>query len=96
MSDVGFLRRGELAGCHVSQHRARAHNMLHLLAIGATATTVPRDLALPFPRPTAAQAVAQLASAVEATVGGSEPEDALDAYGGRSEWLAGFEAEVAS
>ena len=60
----------------------------------AAATTAVRDLALPFPRPTPAQAVAQLAQAVERQA--DEPDDMIDAYGGRSEWLEGFEAEVAA
>jgi threonine aldolase len=54
------------------------------------------DLALPFPRPTARQAVEQLALAVEAQEAEGGPTDMLDVYGGRSEWLADFEAEIAA
>lgn len=66
--------------------------LLSLLATAIAAATI-RDLSLPFPRPSPTQAIAQLAQAAERQNG--EPEDMIDAYGGRSEWLTQFESEVA-
>ena len=69
--------------------------MSKLLFLFVARATAIRDLALPFPRPTPAQAVEHLATAVDA-IPKDAPSDALDAYGGRSEWLSGFEAEIAN
>ena len=66
---------------------------LSLFAVAAAAAV--RDLALPFPRPTPAQAIEALARAMEAQEVSGEPADMIDAYGMRSEWLSGFEDEVA-
>ena len=65
-----------------------------LLASPLAAMAPVRDLSLPFPRPTPAQALAKLTQAVERQA--DEPDDMIDAYGGRSEWLTSFEAEIAA
>lgn len=67
-----------------------------MLALTALVTAVlVRDLALPFPRPTPTQAVQQLAEAVQRQAADAEPDDMIDVYGGRSEWLSDFETEIA-
>ena len=55
-----------------------------------------KDLYAPFPRPSVMQALTQLTAAAARSAENGDPDDALDAYGGRSEWLSGFEAEVAA
>ena len=67
-----------------------------MLVVACVAAASVKDLYAPFPRPTAAQALTQLAAAAARSAESGDPEDALDAYGGRSEWLTGFEAEVAA
>ena len=65
-------------------------------AVSLVALAAVRDLYAPFPRPSVAQALASLATAADAQVAAGEPDDVIDAYGGRSEWLAGFQAELAA
>lgn len=72
--------------------------LLHLISF-TSSTAVPSavtDLYAPFPRVTAVEAIAQLGVAAASQLEGGEPEDIRDVYGGNSEWLAGFEAEIAS
>ena len=62
------------------------------IAVSAAAAL---DISTAFPRPTAAQAISQLATAAELQMDdASVPIDIIDRYGG-SEWLASFEAEIA-
>ena len=62
--------------------------MLCVLMLPTLSMVTPavRDLYMPFPRPTAQEAIEQLAKAAEAVVAESDtPSDMIDAYGGRSD-----------